>query len=59
MERVDNLLKLEKIISLISESVRMELEDFKALKNEEFEDFKKKKSIEKRRRKFEENLKKR
>ena len=51
MERVDNLLKLEKIISLISESVRMELEDFKALKNEEFEDFKKKKEKEYREKK--------
>lgn len=42
MEKVDNLLKLEKILNVISESIKMELEDFKSLKNEELESFKKK-----------------
>lgn len=46
MERVDNLLKLEKILNVISESIKMELEDFKALKREELESFKKSKEEE-------------
>ncbi len=46
MERVDNLLKLEKILNVISESIKMELEDFKALKKEELENFKKSKEEE-------------
>ncbi len=46
MEKLDNLLKLEKILNLISESVKTELEDFKTLKKGELEDFKRKKEEE-------------
>ena len=48
MEKIDNLLKAEKLLNMIRESVEREIEDFKVLKEEELRELERKMEEEKK-----------